>query len=412
MNSAYNCHRYLRFTLVLIFPIFLQSILPSFLLLCKSYPTSNNVTIYYFTGSTGCPLCSATFEKFNEYLGELTNVLNSVGIKTIHTKVTNIYQNDLVYKKLNISSSVYSPVVVDIDEKFFFINFVSPKFIIDFLYNFSEGYKRIVVYRDETCHTYVIFDDKGNKFECSESCSFSECINKGQVLNQKAYIQMVSVGITLGLIDGFFNPCAISVLLFLLAYLLGLGSKRKLIRIGLVYSFAIFLVYFSFMYGILKLVSIVGYLDLIRTIVSMSLIIFGFIEIKDFFLYGKGISLSIPKSSQPIIEKLVKAATVPSAIILGIFASFVEIPCAGSFPVVYVTSLASRGIEGFRSIPFLLLYNFFFIFPLLLLTLVIYFGLSSVERTERTRQKLRRYMRLFSGLVMILLAILILEKWL
>ncbi|MGB9759914.1 MAG: cytochrome c biogenesis CcdA family protein [Thermoproteota archaeon] len=393
--------------------MFFQSIIFFSFALCKAYPSPNNVTVYYFTSeSTSCPLCSATFEKFNEYLGELKESLNSIGVQNIHVKIMKNEEANLVYKKFNISSSMYSSVVVDADDKYFFVNFIPPKFIADFLFNFSESYKRILVYRDEASHVLVVLDDKGNRFECNETNSFSKCITKKQVLSQDVYLQMLSLGIALGLADGSLNPCAISVLIFLLAYLLSLGSKKKCIKIGLTYSFIIFLVYFSFMYGILKLISIVGYLDLIRTIVSISLVIFGLIEVKDFFFYGKGISLSIPKSSLPTIEKLVKAATVPSAIVLGVFVSFVEIPCAGSFPIAYIASLASRGIEGSKSIPYILLYNFFFVLPLVLLTLITYFSVASIERAEKARQKLRVYMRLISGLIMILLAILMLERWL
>jgi riboflavin transporter FmnP len=38
---------------------------------------------------------------------------------------------------------------------------------------------------------------------------------------------VIILGMILGLMDGVFNPCALSVLFFLIAYLMGLGSKRK-----------------------------------------------------------------------------------------------------------------------------------------------------------------------------------------
>lgn len=209
------------------------------------------------------------------------------------------------------------------------------------------------------------------------------------------------LGAILGLIDGGFNPCALSVLFFLIAYLMALGSRKKCLLIGLTYSFMVFVVYFLFMYGVLSVISIIGYLEMIKTIVGVLIIIAGVIELKDFFWYGKGFSLEIPKFAKSSIEKLTKAATIPSAILLGILVSLVEIPCAGAFPLIYLTILART--SGMMNILYLLWYNFFFVLPLVVLVIVFYFGLLRVEEAEERRIKLRKYMRLIAGLIMLLL---------
>ncbi len=224
------------------------------------------------------------------------------------------------------------------------------------------------------------------------------------------------LGITLGLSDGIFNPCALSVLLFLVAYLLGLGSRRKCLIIGFIYTLIIFIVYFLFMYGTLygitNISEISKNIELLKKVVGIALIIFGVIELKDFFFYGKGVSLEIPGFAKPKIEKLVKAATIPSALALGFLVSLVEIPCAGFFPFTYTTILASKGMSLGVSIIYLLWYNVFFIVPLLALILVFYLGLAKVEAAEEKRLKLRKYMRLVAGIIMISLAIAMLMRWL
>jgi cytochrome c biogenesis protein CcdA len=207
------------------------------------------------------------------------------------------------------------------------------------------------------------------------------------------------LGAILGLIDGGFNPCALSVLFFLIAYLMALGSRKKCLLIGLTYSFMIFVVYFLFMYGVLNVISIIGYLEVIKTVVGVLIIIAGILEIKDFFWYGKFASLEIPKFAKSPIEKLTKAATIPSAILLGILVSLVEIPCAGAFPLIYLTILAKT--SGVMNVLYLLWYNFFFILPLIVLVVVFYFGLLKVEEAEERRIKLRKYMRLIAGLIML-----------
>jgi len=220
------------------------------------------------------------------------------------------------------------------------------------------------------------------------------------------------LGMILGLIDGVFNPCALSVLFFLIAYLMGLGSKRKCLIIGTIYSLMIFAVYALFMFGVLNIIYYVGNLSLIEKIVGIGLIIFGVIEMKDFFFYGKGFSLEIPKSASPYIEKLIKAATAPSALILGLLVALVEIPCAGAFPFFYTTLLASKGIQGIENIFYIFWYNIFFVSPLVILTLIFYFGYAKVEEAEKKRLKLRKYMRLAAGIIMILLGVSIIVGWL
>lgn len=218
------------------------------------------------------------------------------------------------------------------------------------------------------------------------------------------------LGIILGFIDGGFNPCALSVLFFLVAYLMALGSKKKTLTIGLTYSLMVFIVYFLFMYGILNVLSIIGYLELVKTIAGTIIILAGIIEIKDFFFYGRGFSLEIPKFAKPTIEKLTKTATVPSAILLGLFVSLVEIPCAGMFPLVYLTILAER-VTGMMNVMYLLWYNLFFVTPLIILTFIFYLGILQVEKAEKTRLKMRKYMRLIAGLIMMILGLLMVFRW-
>jgi len=219
------------------------------------------------------------------------------------------------------------------------------------------------------------------------------------------------LGVILGLADGIFNPCALSVLFFFIAYIISVGSKKKSLILGTVYCSMIFLVYTFFMYGISFLISIVGYMSLIKTIVGYIIIFAGLIQIKDFFFYGKWISLEIPNFAGPKIERLVSMATIPSAILLGFFVSLVEIPCAGSFPLVYTTVLAER-VSGVTTLLYLLWYNLFFVFPLLLLNIVFYFGLMQVEKAEELRKKFRKHMRLISGLMLVILGIMfVLRVW-
>ena len=228
-------------------------------------------------------------------------------------------------------------------------------------------------------------------------------------------IPLFAWALFLGLIDGSFNPCALSVLFFLAAYMLGLGSRKKLLTIGIAYSLMVFLVYFLFVYfltqGISLVMKYIGYLQLMRYLVGGIVLILGLIELKDFFFYGKGISLGIPKSAKPGIEKLVKASTLPSALLLGLFVSLVEIPCAGGFPFVYA-SILSKNASGFAIIFFSALYTLFFVLPLFTLTLIFYFGFARIEEAEKKRLSLKKYMRLIAGILLIFFGTAFIQGWL
>lgn len=229
----------------------------------------------------------------------------------------------------------------------------------------------------------------------------------------------ILIGLLAGLVDGIFNPCALSVLFFMVSYMLALGSRKKLLLIGISYSLVIFLVYFSFMYLLLNAISIttyyLGYIQIIRYTLGGIIIALGIIEAKDFFFYGKGISLEIPKFAKPKIEKLIKAATLPSAILLGLLVSLVEIPCAGAFPLLYVSFLNSslflKKISWTEAILYLVWYNIFFVIPLLILTLIFYFGFLKVEEAEKKRIELRKYMRLTAGIILISFGIAFFFGW-
>ncbi len=213
------------------------------------------------------------------------------------------------------------------------------------------------------------------------------------------------LGVVLGLVDGI-NPCTLSVLLFLLAYLLSLGTKGKVFRAGFFYTLAVFIIYFLFMLGIFGFIAFIGHYSYVKLVVGIMALIVGLIMLKDFFAYGRGISLGISGRAKPTIERLVKRATIPAAIILALFASLVELPCTAGFPLLYTTILAGQGITGLGVILYLLWYNIFYIVPLVVLIGLVYFVELEVESAERWRLSSRKWMRLVAGLIMSILGIL------
>lgn len=202
------------------------------------------------------------------------------------------------------------------------------------------------------------------------------------------------------------NPCAFAVLIFLLGYLLAIGSPKLILRVGLVYIGSVFVVYFLAGFGILRALTAFNVADIIFKIAGVILIFVGLVNIKDFFWYGKGFTLAIPESRKPLIQKYIKKASIPAAIVLGFLVSAFELPCTGGVYIAVLGLLASREMQ-LSAVPYLLLYNLIFVLPLFIILGFVYFGFSA-ERMEAWRGKNRRWLRLVLGLGSLVLGVLIL----
>ncbi len=195
------------------------------------------------------------------------------------------------------------------------------------------------------------------------------------------------------------NPCAFTVLIFLLAYLTTLGERRRVLMVGVTYITTVFVVYFIAGLGLLTVVQQLGLTGIVFTFAAVVAIFAGLINIAEVLLRREIFTLAIPGSKKALINNYVKRASVPSAIILGGLVSMVELPCTGG---VYLAILGLIGdrmtlLEG---IPYLLLYNLIFVLPLIVILLVVYWG-GTPERIEAVRSGSRRWVRLLIGLVMV-----------
>lgn len=202
------------------------------------------------------------------------------------------------------------------------------------------------------------------------------------------------------------NPCAFAVLTLLLIYLLELGNRKKVLKVGTAYIITVFIVYFMSGLGLFAIIQSTGITRIMYNTAAVIAIIAGVINVKDFFFFGKGITLAIPESKKPLLKKFMKQATIPAAIILGILVSLFELPCTGGVYLA-ILSLLSDKMTLLAGLPYLLIYNFIFILPLIAILLVILKGLPP-EKINKWRLQNRKYLRLIMGLVMMALGIIML----
>lgn len=207
------------------------------------------------------------------------------------------------------------------------------------------------------------------------------------------------------------NPCVFGVLIFLIAFMTKVfKNPHKMLLGGFFYTVVVYLTYLLIGLGILKFTVSFGISVSVYWVAAIIAIGAGLLEIKDFFWYGKGPSLQIiPGGAQRVkmytqyisrMEKIHPWLSFLMAGLLGIVVVLVELPCTGA-PYLAILGILSTGnlAEG---IPLLLLYNFIFILPLLVIIGIAYFSKSS-KTLEAWRQEHRGLMRLGTGLFLIAL---------
>jgi cytochrome c biogenesis protein CcdA len=250
---------------------------------------------------------------------------------------------------------------------------------------------------------------KTGKYVCplgSEMCLLNENItitNDTNNINPNPPSQHISLWLVIftGLIDGI-NPCAFAVLIFLLTFLISVsGNKKRMITAGVTYTIAVYVSYFLAGFGLLSVIQLLGFSRIIVKAAAVLAIIAGLINIKDFFWYGKGFSLKIPESRKGTIEKWIYKANIPAAIVLGFLVSMFELPCTGGVYLAIIAMMASQ-LTKIQAVGFLLLYNLMFILPLLVIILLVTKGMKA-EHIESWRESKKSWMKLFMGLVLLLL---------
>jgi cytochrome c biogenesis protein CcdA len=211
------------------------------------------------------------------------------------------------------------------------------------------------------------------------------------------------------------NPCAITVLLFLLSALLFFGDRKKLLKVALSFILGIFLTYLLFGIGFFYILKLNQYIfvspALFHNIMGTLAIIIGLFNIKDFFWYGGGgFVMEIPRRWRPKMSMIIaKATTVPAAFLTGFIVTLFALPCTGG-PYVFVLGVLSTHVSKVLIIPILLYYNLVLIFPLLLILGAVYFGLWEVGKAEHWKERNLRLLHLIAGLVLVFLGLWVLSS--
>ena len=203
------------------------------------------------------------------------------------------------------------------------------------------------------------------------------------------------------------NPCAFSILIVSLIFLFSLGSSTsKVVKYGLIYILGIFVAYFLIGLGILQALHIFSIPHFMSKLGAAMLVVFGILSILEVLIPTFPIKLGVPHSAHQKMNQLLERVSLPGMFLLGGLVGLCEFPCTGG-PYLMVIGLLHDARTYWEGAGYLILYNLIFVSPLALI-LMTASSPKLVEKVKQLQQKNKKLMKLFAGIAMILLAMLIL----
>lgn len=216
-------------------------------------------------------------------------------------------------------------------------------------------------------------------------------------------VSLPLVTVTLGLLDSI-NPCAFFVLLFLLSLMIHAHSRMRMLTVGVVFVTFSGLIYFLFMAAWLNLFLATGGIRIVTLLAGIVAFLIGVFNIKDYFLFHKGPSLSIPEKVKPglyhRVRELIKSANylalLGGTVLLAIAANSYELLCTAGFPMVFTRILTLQQLPTWQYYTYLGLYNIIYVIPLLIIVIIFAVTLGAHQLSE----KQGRCLKLISGVMM------------
>lgn len=362
--------------------------------------TPNDVTIVFFYGEE-CPHCAEQ----KPFLQELERKHKSIKIHSF--EVWHNRENALLLQRFVKAYGVKSSGVP--------ITFIGNKVIIGYSENIKRDLKEIVSYcLNNPCPNPFDVMSK-NGLSVSEGLQLREEIIDIPLIGKTDVSKMTLPLMTI-VIAGLdsFNPCAFFVLLSLLSLMIHARSRIRMFIIGGIFVFFSGFIYFVFMSAWLNFFLIMGEVAIITTIAGIVSVIIAGINIKDFFAYKKGVSLTISDDAKSKLfdrmRRLLRSTSIVymvfGTIVLAIAANAYELLCTAGFPMVFTRILTLNNLPTIQYYFYLILYNIIYIMPLTIIVIIFTVTLGKRQLTEKEG----RILKLLSGMMMLGLGLVLLFK--
>jgi hypothetical protein len=168
----------------------------------------------------------------------------------------------------------------------------------------------------------------------------------------------------------------------------------------------------------LNIFLLIGYVRIIQVMMGWVAVGVGLVNVKEFWAFGQGLSLTIPESAKPglyaRVRKILAAEHMGQAMIgilvLATLVNMIEFFCTAGFPALFTQVLSQQSLTTLEYYGYLGLYNLAYIADDAVMVTTAVLTLSHRKLQEREG----RCLKLISGLVMLGLGIILLvaPQWL
>ncbi len=351
---------------------------------------NNQVDLYFFYGQ-GCPHCSK-MSLFLEEMREKYPTLNVLDKETY----SNAENRELFQEMADAFETEISGVPTV---------FIDSKTIV----GFSNAIGRSLENEIQRCiadKCVSPLEKLNNGNDKEENLEIIGESSPTQTPEKTAMIKALTIPAVLAAaaVDAI-NPCAFAVLVILLTAVLGAGIKKRALFAGLAFTTSIYISYFLMGIGLFSAIQASGLTHGFYIVVAILAIIIGLFNLKDYLWYGKWFVMEVPMSWRPKLKALIKGVTsIPGAFLIGFVVSLFLLPCT-SGPYIVILGMLAKAATKTYALFLLLLYNFIFVLPMILITLAVYFGFTTTEKAEEWRQKKLKVLHLIAGIIILLLGI-------
>lgn len=349
------------------------------LMLLSYIVNSQTINIDFYYG-VGCPHCANT-EQIFEKLGK-EYLLNVTGYE-VYYNAENRRKMFNEYERFSISPASGGVPTTVINGSAFVIGELK-----------EDQWKELF----ETCKT--------------EGCPKGIYTQKNfNIIHEKDDITTITWPVLIGaaLVDSI-NPCTIAIMVMLIGTILYTKGRKDALVAGVLFSCVIFVMYLLYGLGILRAITTLEIANVFYVIVTIGAFVLSLMEINAYFNYKPGfLAVEMPNFLRPYAKKVTEHATTPLGIVVAaVFCSIFLLPCS-SGPYLMVLGMIAKAVT-LQTLTYLLVYNLFFILPMIGITLAVYLGKTSIENIGEMKEKYIREIHLVSGILLFVLFLLMLNQ--
>jgi len=178
-------------------------------------------------------------------------------------------------------------------------------------------------------------------------------------------------------------------------------GRKAILVFGAFYIGAIYITYFLLGLGLLRVFHLFGVPGLILQIGAWLAILFGILNLKEYFFPNLPVHIRMPYSVRQKANDIAYKASIPAAVMLGVLVGITEFPCSGAVYLTIVAYLQAKETLLSGAL-YLAIYNLMFVLPLMIIYLVASNRII-VEKIINTQEKLGKKMHLILAALMLAL---------